>query len=128
MAENKYSILYIEDNEANRQLIELILQSRSNMLFSSAEDGESGIKKAMSQSPDIILLDISLPDMDGHEVLTRLKQEPSTTHIPVVAISGTFPLFYPDHSTFKFDFFLAKPVNLEPFFKIIDSLLAMIIK
>lgn len=125
MAKKLYSILYIEDNETNRQLIQLILQRKNHLVFSSAEDGASGIKKAIGQSPDVVLLDICLPDMDGHEVLTKLKEEPTTAHIPVVAISGDFPLLYPDNARYTFDDFIAKPVNIEAFFHTIDNLIAL---
>lgn len=125
MAKTSYSILYIEDNEANRQLIQLILQHKKYLKYSSAEDGESGIKKAMTMLPDIILLDISLPGINGYEVLTRLKQEPLTADIPVIAISGDFPLIYPDNAEFVFDNFLAKPINIGPFFEAIDALIAL---
>jgi len=128
MAKNSYSILYIEDNEANRQLIGLILQHKKYLTYSSAEDGESGIKKAMNLLPDIILLDISLPDMDGHEVLARLRQEPLTADIPVIAISGDFPLIYPDDAEYIFDNFIAKPVSIEPFFQTIDTLIDLRLK
>ncbi len=125
MAKTHYSILYIEDNEANRQLIQLILQRKKYLKYSSAVDGESGIKKAIALLPDIILLDISLPGINGHEVLTRLKQEPLTTDIPVIAISGSFPLVYPDDADFLFDNFLAKPIKIALLFEAIDALIAL---
>lgn len=124
MTQNRiYSVLYIEDDEANRQLIQLILAQKDYLSLTFAENGASGIKMAKEQLPDLILLDISLPDMDGYAILSVLKNDPATMNIPVIAISGDFPAEYPEGTEFTFDKYLAKPVKFEPLYNSIDRLL-----
>ncbi|MDP3479901.1 MAG: response regulator, partial [Desulfoprunum sp.] len=65
------TILYIEDNAANRQLMEMIIERRADLNLIVAEDGQTGLRLAEERQPELILLDNSLPDMDGHEVLAR---------------------------------------------------------
>ena len=86
-----YSILYIEDNEANRQLVELVLGRRKDLTISFAMDGLSGLKSIENQPPDLLLLDLSLPDIDGYTVLSLVKGNPLTADLPIIIISGDFP-------------------------------------
>jgi CheY-like chemotaxis protein len=118
-----YSILYIEDNEANRKLVQLILEQKKHLSLICAVDGQSGIQAARSQLPDLILLDISLPDMTGYAVLTALKQDPVTKNVPVVAISGDSGTTYPQDYPFSFNKYLNKPISLNPLYSAIDEFL-----
>ena len=90
-----HTILYIEDNAANRQLVEMIIERRTDLQLILAEDGETGLRLAEERQPDMILLDNSLPDIDGHEVLARLRINERTRAIPVVSLSGN-SLITPD--------------------------------
>ncbi len=118
-----YTVLYIEDNEANRQLVQLILERKKYLSLICAADGQSGIHAAITQLPDLILLDISLPDMNGYDVLTALKQDAATKNIPVVAISGHSPSKNRQASQFSFDKYLTKPIQVNPLFNTIDEFL-----
>ncbi len=118
-----YTVLYIEDNDANRQLVQLILERKKHLSLICAADGQTGIDTAITQLPHLILLDISLPDMDGYAVLTALKQEPTTKNIPVVAISGDSASFFSQNHPFSFDRFLTKPIELTPLFNTLDEFL-----
>lgn len=118
-----YSVLYIEDNEANRLLIELVLERRENIKLFSSTNGRSGIKKAQEVLPDLILLDISLPDMNGYAVLNVLRNDPSTAKIPVIAISGEYPPQIPKDAPFVFDRYLPKPIEILPLYQAMDELL-----
>ena len=80
------TILYIEDNQANIELIRRYL-SASNCHFLGAIDGGSGINSPVKNMPDMILLDIYLPDINGLEVADQLKSMPELAHIPVVALT-----------------------------------------
>ncbi len=115
------TILYIEDNAANRQLIEMIIELRADLTLILAEDGLTGLREAEEQQPDLILLDISLPDMDGREVLTRLRKNSKTREIPVISLSGD-PLVQPGTpGDPAFDGSLAKPIEIGKFYATIDQ-------
>ncbi len=80
-------ILYIEDNPDNTLLVQRIVQA-SHYVFLAAPDGASGLRLAAEEQPDLILLDINLPDVDGFEVVARLHAAERTRHIPVVAVTA----------------------------------------
>jgi hypothetical protein len=82
------TILYIEDNPANLEVIQTILEDWSNIQVLTAVRGETGLHLALERKPDLILLDVHLPDIDGHEVLWRLKADPATTSISVIVVSA----------------------------------------
>jgi signal transduction histidine kinase/AmiR/NasT family two-component response regulator len=81
-------ILYIEDNPANVEVVSRFLQSRPNARLMSEASGRAGILRAARDMPDIILLDLHLPDLHGDQVLSELKAEPATAAIPVVVLSA----------------------------------------
>lgn len=81
------TILYIEDNRLNMRLVRKHLQSFGyNMI--GAFDGTTGLKMVTSDEPDLILLDINLPDINGLEIAKILKENPSHTNIPVIALTA----------------------------------------
>jgi two-component system cell cycle response regulator DivK len=80
-------ILYIEDNEDNFYMLSNRLRRRGYELI-AAPDGESGIALAKSEAPALILMDLSLPVMDGWEATRRLKAASETRHIPIIALSA----------------------------------------
>jgi signal transduction histidine kinase/ActR/RegA family two-component response regulator len=82
------SILYIEDNPANVEVVARYLRGRPNSRLVSAISGRAGIECAIRDVPDIILLDLNLPDLQGDEVLNELKADPITAAIPVVVLSA----------------------------------------
>jgi CheY-like chemotaxis protein len=82
------TLLYIEDNPANMRLIEELIARRADLRLLTAVNGTAGIELARTGAPDVILLDINLPGISGLEVLKILREDPATTHIPVVALSA----------------------------------------
>jgi len=80
-------ILLVEDNELNRDMLSRRLERRGYDLV-VAVDGESGVAMAGSEAPDLILMDMSLPILDGWEATRRIKAEPLTHHIPIVALTA----------------------------------------
>ena len=82
------SVLYIEDNPANVEVVSRFLRGRPNTRLRSEASGRAGIECAARDMPDIILLDLHLPDIHGEQVLSELKAEPATTAIPVVVLSA----------------------------------------
>lgn len=81
-------LLYIEDNPANLRLLQRLLSRRGGLEMLCAETAADGLRVANEARPDLILLDVQLPDMNGDEVLWKLQQDPELRNIPVVAISG----------------------------------------
>ena len=81
------TVLIVEDNEDNRIVYSTILRHHG-FRVSEALDGEEGIAKARRELPDIILMDISIPLIDGWEVTQTLKREAATSHIPVIALTA----------------------------------------
>ncbi len=81
-------VLYIEDNQANARLVQELLSRWPDVQLRLAEDGEEGLRQATAQPPDLILLDMQLPGLQGLEVLRQLRAHPATAHLPVVALSA----------------------------------------
>ena len=79
--------LYIEDNPDNRLLIRRVLQAEGYEVL-EAVDGQSGMQRAAEVQPDLILMDINLPEIDGYEVTARLKQLPGLSRIPIIAVTA----------------------------------------
>ena len=80
-------ILLVEDNEMNRDMLSRRLQRRGYCIV-TAENGEQGLSLACLETPDLILMDITLPEMDGWEVARLLKADESTRHIPIIALTA----------------------------------------
>ncbi len=80
-------ILIVEDNASNRALLQAVLQPIGYELLMS-EDGQAGVDTALSEKPDLILMDMMLPVMSGYEATRRLKLNPATRHIPIVAVTA----------------------------------------
>ena len=83
----KKTVLLIEDNEQNRYLATFLLEHRGYRVI-QAHDGSDGIAMAVNERPDLILLDIQLPGMDGHEVARRLREDRSFARTPIVAVTS----------------------------------------
>jgi signal transduction histidine kinase/CheY-like chemotaxis protein len=81
-------LLYIEDNPVNALIVRELVAQRGNLTLDEADDGASGIHRARGTQPDLILLDMQLPDIDGLEVLRRLRADPKTASIPCIALSA----------------------------------------
>jgi len=84
-----YKILYIEDNPDNRLLVKRALEARG-FLFLGATNGVEGIDMVEAHQPDVILLDINLPDIDGYEVAKRLRHNrtPYSLYVPIIAVTA----------------------------------------
>ena len=80
-------ILVVEDQEDNRRIIRDLLMSAGYELIEAA-DGEEGVRSAEAERPDLILMDIQLPVLDGHEATRRIKQKPELRHIPVIVVTS----------------------------------------
>ena len=81
-------VLYVEDSEPNFRLIESILEDRPGTNLTWAETGKKGLEMARSQNPQLVLLDLDLPDIHGSKVLAGLQAQPETAKTPVIVISA----------------------------------------
>jgi CheY-like chemotaxis protein len=81
-------VLYIEDTPVNVALVEAMLRRRPGVRLSVAATGEDGVATARAEPPALVLLDLHLPDIDGHEVLRRLRDDAATRETPVVVVSA----------------------------------------
>ena len=81
-------VLYVEDNDDNVYMLKMRFELLDGFEFSNADDGEEGCKKALLERPDVILMDLDLPVVDGWEATRRLKADPTTRHIPVIALTA----------------------------------------
>jgi CheY-like chemotaxis protein len=83
----KNKVLLIEDNEKNRYLITFLLE-KGGLKVIQAVNGKEGIDKALNEMPDLILLDIQLPEINGYEVAKHLKTDKKTVEIPIIAVTS----------------------------------------
>jgi len=86
-AKTRARILCVEDEAGMLDLLRLILEA-ADYVFLGARDGVEGLEMMQSEQPDLVLLDLMLPEIDGAEVLLRKKQDPSIQHIPVIAVTA----------------------------------------
>ncbi len=120
----QYTVLYIEDNPTNLLLVGEILSTRPNITFLSAVDAELGIELAQARCPDLILMDINLPGMDGIAATKQLQTYKETREIPVIAVSA-----YAKESDKKkamaagFKDYITKPFSISEFLETIDEVL-----
>lgn len=118
-------VLYIEDNPINRELMSGVFKSMPNIELTTAETAEIGLEMVNSQMPDLILMDIQLPGIDGIEALKILKGSEKTRRIPVVAISASAMSIDIDRASgIGFYDYLTKPINLSKTLAVIRSALA----
>ena len=110
------TLLYVEDNPANLMLVEQIIENHPHVRMLSARDGNLGIALARVHLPDVILMDINLPDISGIEALEILREDPATTHIPVVALSANaMPRDIENGLNAGFFRYLTKPIKVNEF-------------
>lgn len=118
------TLLYVEDNPANLKLVEEIIRFRPGIRMLSAPDAHLGIELACVHLPEVILMDINLPGMNGFEALKILRETPETAHIPVIAVTANaMPRDVSAGLHSGFFRYVTKPINIEELNKAIDSAL-----
>ncbi|ACB32321.1 response regulator receiver protein [Leptothrix cholodnii SP-6] len=117
------TILIVEDNARNMKLVRDILQHHGHSTLEAAT-GAEGVQLALAQRPDLILMDIQLPDIDGITALARIRADPALAAVPVLAVSASV---MPDEQqkivASGFDAYVTKPLSLRPFVAMVDSFL-----
>lgn len=119
---DKHLVLYVEDNPANMRLVEQILRQFPDVELIGVETAELGLDVAEQHQPELILMDINLPGMDGFQALAELKKNEKTSHIPVIAISANaMDADVQRGLNTGFDGYLTKPLNLQEFMSMIRA-------
>ncbi len=120
-AARRRTLLYVEDNPANMKLVEQIIARHPNIRLLTAVNGNSGIEIARVSQPEVILMDINLPDISGSEALKILLADPATTHIPVIALSANaIPRDIENGLAAGFFRYLTKPIKVNEFMDALD--------
>jgi PAS domain S-box-containing protein len=120
------TLLYVEDNRANRQLVEQLIARRPDMRLLSAGDGTQGIALARMHQPEVILMDINLPGISGIQALKILREDPATARIPVLAISANaMPHDIKRGLEAGFFRYLTKPIKVDEFMDALDRALEL---
>jgi CheY-like chemotaxis protein len=119
-----HTLLYIEDNPANLKLVEQIIARHPDIHLLTAVNGTKGIETARVSKPDVILMDINLPDINGFEVLKILRADPAVAHIPVVALSANaMPRHIEKGLEAGFYRYLTKPLKVKEFMDTLNAAL-----
>jgi two-component system cell cycle response regulator DivK len=118
------TILIVEDHEKNMKLVRDILRHAGHATLEAAT-GIEGVRLAVEQRPDLVLMDIQLPDIDGIEALRRIRANPALDAVPVIAVSASV---MPDDQQkivgSGFDAFVTKPIDLKQFRETVRRFLA----
>ncbi|HEU4888304.1 MAG TPA: PAS domain S-box protein [Thermoanaerobaculia bacterium] len=122
--EGMRTLLYVEDNPANLKLVERLVGRRNDLRLLTAVDGNRGVELARTCHPDVILMDINLPGITGIEALRILREDPTTAHIPVVALSANaMPRDIQKGMEAGFLRYLTKPIKVSEFMDALNEAL-----
>jgi CheY-like chemotaxis protein len=116
-------VLIVDDNKDIRHLLGHILEEAGYQVF-YANDGPQALAQAQTQQPDLILMDLSLPELDGWEVLKRLRNQPMFSHIPIIALTAFVNVkTHTKALAAGFSYYLPKPFQISEMLKVIAELL-----
>ena len=114
-------ILIVEDNEKNMKLVRDVLQFKGYETIEAVTGGD-GVRLAKERKPDVVLMDIQLPDIDGITALGQIREHPETQRIPVIAVSASV---MPDEQqrivASGFDAYITKPINVKDFLGVVEK-------
>jgi two-component system cell cycle response regulator DivK len=116
-------VLIVEDNEKNMKLVRDVLQVKGYRTL-EAGSAEDGIALARAEKPDLVLMDIQLPGMNGIEALAVLRADPATAAIPVIAVTAS--VMQQDRNLITqagFDAYIGKPINLKEFLEAVRTMI-----
>jgi CheY-like chemotaxis protein len=121
--DDRLSLLYVEDNAVNVMVVREVVGMRPNVALHVAVDGHSGIEQALQQRPDLVLVDMQLPDMDGHELLRRLRARQLSSRI-IALSANAMPDAVRKARDAGFDGYWTKPIDIAQFLADLDQLAA----
>jgi CheY-like chemotaxis protein len=121
-ASRQRTILYIDDDEANLRLVEMLLTRHPAIEFLSDGRGRSGLELARARRPDLILLDLGLPDIAGAQVLTAIREDQDIAQTPVIVLTAEAdPRVASRLLSAGAEAYLVKPLNVDEFFAAIEA-------
>ena len=121
-----HTLLYVEDNPANLELVEQLIARRTDLRLLTAADGNIGIEFARAYQPELILMDINLPGISGIEAMKILHADPTTAHIPIIALSANaVPRDIEKGLEAGFISYITKPIKVTEFMAALDAALAV---
>ena len=122
--EQLQTLLYVEDNPANMELVEQLIARHHHLRLLTAVDGYLGIETARASHPDVVLMDINLPGIDGFEALNILRSDPATASIPVIALSANaMPREIEKGRKAGFFRYITKPIKVNEFMAALEEAL-----
>jgi len=120
------TVLYVEDNPANLELVEQLIARRPDLQLLGAADGDLGVEFARNYQPAVILMDLNLPGMNGIEAMSKLRADPLTAHIPIIAVSANaVPRDIEKALQAGFLNYLTKPIKVNQFMDALDTALSL---
>jgi len=118
-----WRVLLVEDNYDNFEMVRFLLE-RADYTVIGAHTGREAVKSAQENKPDVILMDLSLPEMDGWEAAREIKNDPEIAHIPLIALTAhTLPGDRKKAMEAGFDNYISKPINVPAFYEIVSAIL-----
>lgn len=122
MSQKRKRILIIDDSPTVIKMLQIVLESKDYEVI-TAYDGETGLKKVYSDKPDIVILDIMLPDIDGYEVCERIKNNANSKDIPVIMLTAKdMGEDFNKAMEKKADWYIVKPYDVEHLIRVINTL------
>ena len=119
-------VLYVEDNPANLRLVERLLKRLNDCEFVATDSPVTGLEQLHSFRPDLVLLDINLPGMNGFDVLSKIRAAEETRAIPVIAVSANaMPRDIARAKQAGFDGYIVKPIDVKEFYEVVDQYLSI---
>ena len=118
-----WRVLLVEDNYDNYEMVRFLLE-RAGYAVVGARTGREAVSTALEQKPDVILMDLSLPEMDGWEAAREIKNNPKIANIPLIALTAhTLPGDRKRAIEAGFDNYISKPINVPVFYDIVNEIL-----
>ena len=115
-------VLLVEDNYDNFEMVRFLLE-RAEYTVIGARTGREAVTSARQNRPDVILMDLSLPEMDGWEAAREIKNDPEIAHIPLIALTAhTLPGDRKKALESGFDNYISKPIDVPAFYDIVSSI------
>ena len=125
----EYTLLHVEDSPEIQELVRYILTSRPSIKIISAETVAEGVQQAKKHQPDLVLMDVHLPDGSGMDALKQMQAFKETANIPVVALSSLATQLQIEEGLKEgFKYYITKPIDVPEFLETVDRILDSVVK